>query len=283
MRPSRLPPIRPTTRRLRGRGGKRRLGKARRAGDAGLSVGRGLDLHPPPALRVGRRGDAPRPLRGPSAARARRRHHDRSHLAGRADPGSERRRRTLVARGEDRGDLNVFASRRGNWEVMLRGLFMNRVAQEQALPAPPGATIHAPAARCCRLWRAAERYATRARPWSSSPASATAPVRRATGPLKARRFSACARFWPQLRAHPPLEPGRHGHPADEAAGRAASDRAALARRPDRGRRPPDQLAPRAPVAVTIHRASGTTETFDATAAVETTLEVAILKPAASCR
>src|SRR5690606_38962676 len=29
----------------------------------------------------------------------------------------------LVERGEDRDDLNVFASRRGNWEVMLRGAF----------------------------------------------------------------------------------------------------------------------------------------------------------------
>ena len=40
---------------------------------------------------------------------------------------------------------------------------------------------------------------------------------------------------------------------------------------------PDQLAPRALVAVTIHRASGKTETFDAAAAVETTLEVEILQ------
>ncbi len=32
----------------------------------------------------------------------------------------------LVERGEDRDDLNVFASRRGNWEVMARGAFTNR-------------------------------------------------------------------------------------------------------------------------------------------------------------
>jgi aconitate hydratase len=31
----------------------------------------------------------------------------------------------LVARGEDPRDLNVFASRRGNWEVMVRGTFTN--------------------------------------------------------------------------------------------------------------------------------------------------------------
>ena len=32
----------------------------------------------------------------------------------------------LAARGEDRRDLNVFASRRGNWEVMLRAAFHSR-------------------------------------------------------------------------------------------------------------------------------------------------------------
>jgi aconitate hydratase len=32
----------------------------------------------------------------------------------------------LIARGDDPEDLNVFASRRGNWEVMLRGLFTNK-------------------------------------------------------------------------------------------------------------------------------------------------------------
>jgi aconitate hydratase len=39
----------------------------------------------------------------------------------------------------------------------------------------------------------------------------------------------------------------------------------------------DRLAPRTSVKVTIHRASGTTEGFDATAAVETALEVEILR------
>src|SRR3546814_10560302 len=33
--------------------------------------------------------------------------------------------RWLIAHGADPADLNVFSSRRGNWEVMLRGLFTN--------------------------------------------------------------------------------------------------------------------------------------------------------------
>lgn len=36
--------------------------------------------------------------------------------------------RHLVAKGDPEDDLNVYASRRGNWEVMVRGLFDNRTA-----------------------------------------------------------------------------------------------------------------------------------------------------------
>src|SRR4029078_12337624 len=50
----------------------------------------------------------------------------------------------LVARGEDASDLNVFASRRGNWEVMLRGLFTNKSVRNLLDPTlPPGTTLHA--------------------------------------------------------------------------------------------------------------------------------------------
>lgn len=47
--------------------------------------------------------------------------------AGWIDPDSAAGR-WLVARGGDPRDLNVYASYRGNWEVMLRGLFTNRLA-----------------------------------------------------------------------------------------------------------------------------------------------------------
>jgi aconitate hydratase len=65
----------------------------------------------------------------------------------------------LVSRGEDARDLNVFASRRGNWEVMLRGLFTNKSVRnllETSLA--PGTTIHAPSGDVLPLWQAAERY-----------------------------------------------------------------------------------------------------------------------------
>jgi aconitate hydratase len=66
----------------------------------------------------------------------------------------------LVARGEDPQDLNVYAARRGNWEVMLRGLFTNRTVVNHLAPgAPAGHTVFAPTGEVLPAWRAAARYA----------------------------------------------------------------------------------------------------------------------------
>jgi aconitate hydratase len=65
----------------------------------------------------------------------------------------------LVERGDDRDDLNVFASRRGNWEVMLRAAFHNRsVANALAPDAPVAHTLHVPSGEVIPIWEAAERY-----------------------------------------------------------------------------------------------------------------------------
>ena len=48
--------------------------------------------------------------------------------AGWIDPDSEAGR-WLIKRGGNPDDLNVYASYRGNWEVMLRGLFTNKLAR----------------------------------------------------------------------------------------------------------------------------------------------------------
>ncbi|HEU5442743.1 MAG TPA: aconitate hydratase AcnA [Steroidobacteraceae bacterium] len=71
----------------------------------------------------------------------------------------------LTARGEDRHDLNVFAARRGNWEVMVRGLFTNRNVRNLLRPGiRPGWTIDAGSGEELPLWRAAERYASERAP-----------------------------------------------------------------------------------------------------------------------
>ena len=61
--------------------------------------------------------------------------------------------RHLIARHEAPHDLNVYASRRGNWEVMLRGLFTNRSLSNLLDPTlPPGQTIHVPSGERLSLW-----------------------------------------------------------------------------------------------------------------------------------
>jgi aconitate hydratase len=65
----------------------------------------------------------------------------------------------LVERGENSLDLNVFSSRRGNWEVMIRGLFTNKTVRNLlASDIPPGSTVHAGTGDILPLWDAAQRY-----------------------------------------------------------------------------------------------------------------------------
>lgn len=66
----------------------------------------------------------------------------------------------LIARGEKADDLNVFAARRGNWEVMVRGLFTNKTVQNYLGPdIKPGYTVHAGTGERLPLWTVADRYA----------------------------------------------------------------------------------------------------------------------------
>jgi aconitate hydratase len=79
--------------------------------------------------------------------------------AGAIPPNSDAAR-WLVEHGEDPRDLNVFASRRGNWEVMLRGLFTNKTVVNHLLPSGRGGrTVFAPTGEELPAWQAAARYA----------------------------------------------------------------------------------------------------------------------------
>ena len=65
----------------------------------------------------------------------------------------------LVARGDDRQDLNVFASRRGNWEVMMRAAFHNKTLKNLLAPGVPVAhTLHIPSGEVQPIWDVAQRY-----------------------------------------------------------------------------------------------------------------------------
>jgi aconitate hydratase len=65
----------------------------------------------------------------------------------------------LVERGDDRNDLNVFASRRGNWEVMVRAAFYNKTLRNFLAPdAPAGQTLHVPSGDIAPIFEVANRY-----------------------------------------------------------------------------------------------------------------------------
>lgn len=65
----------------------------------------------------------------------------------------------LVERGDDRNDLNVFASRRGNWEVMVRAAFYNKTLVNFLKPDVPVAnTLHVPSGDVMPIFEVANRY-----------------------------------------------------------------------------------------------------------------------------
>ena len=65
----------------------------------------------------------------------------------------------LVERGDNRDDLNVFASRRGNWEVMVRAAFFNKTLVNLLKPDVPVAhTLHVPSGEVLPIFEAAKRY-----------------------------------------------------------------------------------------------------------------------------
>src|SRR6185312_15047372 len=65
----------------------------------------------------------------------------------------------LVERGERRDDLNVFASRRGNWEVMVRAAFFSKTLRNLLAPgALPAHTAHATTGEIVPIFEAASRY-----------------------------------------------------------------------------------------------------------------------------
>jgi len=70
----------------------------------------------------------------------------------------------LVARGEHREDLGVLAARRGNWEAMVRGAFVNATMVNALAPGgAPGTTRHADGS-VAPVFEVAERYASQGLP-----------------------------------------------------------------------------------------------------------------------
>lgn len=185
----------------------------------------------------------------------------------------------LVARGEDRADLNVFASRRGNWEVMVRGAFHNKSVKNLLHPeAPVAQTIHAPSGLTMPIWDAAQRYRAEGesvvviageRYGMGSSRDWAAKAQRLLGvrTVIAASFERIHRsnligmgILPLVMPSEMRDALSNLRPGD----RVAVDATA------------DKIHPRADIPVRIVRADGTEEPFTATAAVETGLECDLL-------
>jgi aconitate hydratase len=186
----------------------------------------------------------------------------------------------LVERGDDRNDLNVFASRRGNWEVMMRAAFYSKSLRNLLWPhSPVGQTLHVPTGAVAPIFDVAQRYRDDGdavvllageRYGTGSSRDWAAKGQRLLGirAVLAQSFERIHRsnligmgILP-LRVPPECAPERLRI--------AAGDRIEVDA-------PAGAVGPRAPIAVRVHRADGAIETYEATAAVETRLEVDLLR------
>ncbi|MGZ0101990.1 aconitate hydratase AcnA [Achromobacter sp. KK8] len=186
----------------------------------------------------------------------------------------------LVAQGDDRDDLNVFASRRGNWQVMMRAAFYSRSLANLLCPdAPVGHTVHAPSGAIAPIWEAAERYRR-----DGDAVVLVAGERFGTG--SSRDWAAKGQRLLGIRAVLALSFERIHRSNLIGMGilplRLAADAGpqSLALRP--GDRieidcPAHELAPRQSITVRLLRANGATQSLRATAAVETQLELRLLR------
>ena len=199
--------------------------------------------------------------------------------AGAIPPGSDAGV-WLTERGERPHDLNVYASRRGNWEVMLRGLFTNRtVVNQLAGGATGGRTVFAPSGEMLPVWQAAARYAE-----AGLPTVLVAGERYGTGSSRdwaakgaqllgcravlANSFERIHRANMVCMGILPLQMPQGWRP--QKLGLAPGDVIEI-----------DwnlaTLSPRCPVLVTVRRAAGGTMTGAATALLDTAREVALIR------
>jgi aconitate hydratase len=198
--------------------------------------------------------------------------------AGWIDPASAAGQ-WLIERGGDPADLNVYASYRGNWEVMLRGLFTNRLARNFLAPdLPPAWTVLEDGTRlpvfeaadrlraACRsaVLLAGERYGMgSSRDWAAKGAALLglrAVIARSFERIHRRNLIGMGVL--------PLQLTDDFRPQD--AGIRPSDRFRIDM-------PAEALAPGTVVPVLWQRADGSSRAIAARAAVETLQEVALLR------
>lgn len=184
----------------------------------------------------------------------------------------------LVQRGDSRDDLNVFASRRGNWEVMLRATFHSKSMVNQLAPdAPVAHTLHVPSGQMMPIWDVAQRYRA-----EGESIVLVAGERYGTG--SSRDWAAKGQRLLGIRAVLALSFERI-HRSNLIGMGVLPLRLPVGHGPDglkieagdRIHIEAKAVTPRCPIAVTIIRSNGERLKLQATAAVETQLEVELLR------
>jgi aconitate hydratase len=181
----------------------------------------------------------------------------------------------LVERGDDRQDLNVFASRRGNWEVMLRAAFHSKTLRNAMAPnAPVAHTLHVPSGQVRPIWEVAEQYKR-----DGQSVVLVAGERYGTG--SSRDWAAKGQRLLGIRAVLALSFERI-HRSNLIGMGVLPLRLAERLEVQPGDRievdaPNETLSPRAPVPVRVLRANGDIVLIETTAAVETQLDVRLLQ------
>ncbi|MET0267843.1 MAG: aconitate hydratase AcnA [Duganella sp.] len=186
----------------------------------------------------------------------------------------------LAERGDDRNELNVFASRRGNWEVMLRAAFYSKTLHNLLKPGMPVAhTVHVPSGAVAPIFEVAQRYrdagdsvvlVAGARYGTGSSRDWAAKGQRLLGIRcvlavsfeRIHRSNLIGMGILPLRMPQGVNPGTLGI--------APGDRIEIDA-------PAERLQPRCLVAVRIVRANGQVDYFNAFAGVETRLEISLLQ------
>jgi aconitate hydratase len=186
----------------------------------------------------------------------------------------------LVARGDDRNDLNVFASRRGNWQVMMRAAFHAKTLVNLLQPGLPVAhTLHVPSGEVMPIWDVASRYRDAGqsvvlvageRYGMGSSRDWAAKGQRLLGirAVLASSFERIHRSNLIGMGILPLQMAGGGHPSRLQL--QPGDRIEIDAMPE-------ALKPRAAVPVHVVRANGQRDAVPAVAAVETQLEVLLLQ------
>ena len=125
-----------------------------------------------------------------------------------------------------KADFNSYGSRRGNHDVMMRGTFANVRIKNLMIPAKAdgtrvegGLTIHQPSGEQQSIYDAAMQYVAAGTPTVVFAGEEYGTASRATGPRGHATARREGRDRTQLRAHPPLEPYRHGRAAAAVQGR----------------------------------------------------------------